>query len=86
VLTKGLISPCVTGWRRQLANPVAAMMEGAFRLMRKASFFVAEYAPGRAGLTRSYVSCKLCGLAGHRSEKEIMLQIQGRYNLDRDSG
>ena len=40
---------------------------------------VAEYAPGRAGLTRSHVSCKLCVLAGHGSGEEIMLEMQRRF-------
>lgn len=37
--------------------------------------------PSPAGLPRSYVSCKLCVLAGHKSDQEIRLGMQRRFDL-----
>lgn len=45
----------------------------------------AEYAADPAGLPRSSVSCKLCVLARHRSGREIMLETQRRFDLDRST-
>ncbi len=42
----------------------------------------AEYPLARVGLTRSYVSCKLCALAGHGCYKEIMHEMQPRHDLN----
>lgn len=46
---------------------------------------VAECAPGRAGLTRCYVSRKLCVLAGHRSDQASMLEMQRRCDLNTET-
>ena len=42
----------------------------------------AEHPLARVGLPRSYVSCKLCVLAGHRSDEGMLLEAQRRYDLN----
>jgi len=43
---------------------------------------LAEYSPGQPSLTRCYVSGKMPVLAGHRSDEEIILEMQRRYGFN----